>query len=163
MTGSVSFSLRSLFPITRQPMPMRHRSNQDAVATNEIGDVVWKHRAIHPTVSPGPFSPHERMSSYEAADIPNLTPESLTQAWVPALVIPHRFSKLGTSLRKKIQSHSVRSRSISEKTSDTGMLSCSPESYRAIRSRISRSQALSVADDRSGSILLRILATSVSR
>lgn len=114
-------------------MPMRNRSNEDMIPTNEVGDVVRKHWAVHPAISTWAFAPHERMLCNETAHFEYLRAKSPPQSGLLSLVVLDGDAELRTSLRKKLKGHSERIRSISENTSAAGILTEAPESYLAIR------------------------------
>ena len=68
---------QATFPVVRVPACMRYGSNQDAVAADEVGDVVGKHRAVHLPEATFPFAPEEGMTQDRGARCRYLACESL--------------------------------------------------------------------------------------
>jgi hypothetical protein len=109
-------------------MTVSHGGNHDEIATDTIGDVVGKNGAVDSAEASRPLPPEHRLLHNQAADLENLAPEPLSQAFLLRLVLLRRLIELGRRLRQKIQRHRRKRRSNSANTSDAGTLRTSPAS-----------------------------------
>ena len=152
-----------MLPIVRFAMAMRDGGNKNYFSIDDVGHVARKDRTVDAPVSARPFSPEKWVFPNRSADMENLVSEASSQALLTGLVKKRRLTQFGPSLFEKLQPHGGRRGSSSAKTSSAGIDLETPFLNFVIRSRISRSQASSMAAVGGGSIVARIRQASVRR
>ena len=86
---------------------MADRCHDDAVSTDEIGDVVGKPGEVDATMTAGTFIPKQGLPEDGGAKAFDFSSETNAQTLQTFLVIPRGFLGVGKSLWKKLQNSPV--------------------------------------------------------
>lgn len=135
---------------------MSHRRNDDALTSNEIGDVIGETPQVYPSETTAPLVPMQRCAGNRFTSAFKQLAETKPQFRSNGLVVTGGLFYLTQCLRKKFNASIYCLGAIAArraKTSEAGIVCEKPASNRSMRWPISSSQASSTSWAGSGSTL----------